>query len=118
MYSITVTPEELEAIRPLIPAAVEAAKPIRARKPRPAVEAAPFNPNTGDAALDDFMRRKHDPSYTPAPLPKGKAFPPKMARGGDKRPVGVVLKEAIKLAEKNKWPGQYSGNFAAPKVKR
>lgn len=117
MYSITVTPEELEMIRPLIPGAVEKAKPVRTRKPKTIVEAAPFNPNTGDAAIDDFMRRKHDPSYTPLPLPKGKAFPPDMARGGDRRPLMKVLAEAIDVAKRNKWPGTYSGNFAAKKTR-
>lgn len=118
MYSITVTPEELEMIRPLIPGAVEAAKPVRARKPKPIVNAAPFSPNTGNAAVDDFMRRKRDPSYKPLPLPKGKAFPPEMARGGDRRPLTKVLEDAIYYAKRNNWPGAYTGNFAAKKTRR
>lgn len=51
--------------------ALNAAKPVRATKsraPRPAAE--PFSPNTGNAAVDEFMRRKHDPKWKPLPLPR------------------------------------------------
>ncbi len=43
------------------------------RKPAEPVEA--FAPNTGDAALDDFMRKHHDPKYRPAPMPKAPGMP-------------------------------------------
>lgn len=84
------------------------------RKPKPRVSTPeivePFNPSTGDPALDEFMRAHHDPKYKPAPLPKGAPFP-----GTAPRPLAKVLEEAIDAAKRNGWPGTYSGNFAAPK---
>lgn len=58
-------------------AALDAAKPVRATKPRaPRPAAEPFSPNTGNAAVDEFMRRKHDPKWKPLPLPKAPGLPP------------------------------------------
>lgn len=123
MFTLTLSADDLESLRGIVRATDEhpllLAKLYKVRaatKPRkPAKPVAPFNPSTGNAALDDFMRAHHDPNYKPAPLPKGKAFPPSVARGGDKRPVGIVLAEAIDIAKSKGWPGSYSGNFATPK---
>ena len=46
--------------------ALNAAKPVRATKPRATPAAVePFSPNTGNPAVDAFMRRKHDPKWKP-----------------------------------------------------
>lgn len=45
----------------------------RSSAPRPRVE--PFAPNTGNPAVDEFMRKHHDPKYKPAPLPKSPGLP-------------------------------------------
>lgn len=89
LFSVTLTAAELahlvrayrfmqhESEVPSALAALDAAKPVRAtraRAPRPAAE--PFSPNTGSAAVDEFMRRKHDPKYKPLPLPKAPGLPP------------------------------------------
>lgn len=56
--------------------ALNAAKPVRATKPRATPAAVePFSPNTGDPTVDAFMRRKHNPKYKPRPLPKSPGLP-------------------------------------------
>ena len=72
--------------------ALNAAKPVRATKPRAAPAAVePFSPNTGDPAIDAFMRRKHDPKYKPRPLPKSPGLPPL-------RPMKVSEQDAAEAA--------------------
>ncbi|MFU0242979.1 hypothetical protein ACKI1J_45675 [Streptomyces scabiei] len=57
-------------------AALDAAKPARATKPRATPAAVePFSPNTGDPAVDEFMRRHHDPKRKPLPLLKSPGLP-------------------------------------------
>ena len=57
--------------------ALNAAKPVRATKPRATPAAVePFSPNTGDPAVDEFMRRKHDPKYKPKAPKMGPGLPP------------------------------------------
>jgi len=57
--------------------ALNAAKPVRATKPRaPRAVAEPFIPNTGNAAVDEFMRRKHDPKWKPKAPKMGPGLPP------------------------------------------
>lgn len=74
--------------------ALNAAKPVRATKPRaPRAVAEPFTPNTGNAAVDEFMRRKHDPKYKPRPLPKSPGLPPL-------RPMKVSEQDAAEAAWK------------------
>lgn len=74
--------------------ALNAAKPVRATKPRaPRAVAEPFTPNTGNAAVDEFMRRKHDPKYKPLPLPKSPGLPPL-------RPMKVSEQDAAEAAWK------------------
>lgn len=74
--------------------ALDAAKPVRATKPRaPRAVAEPFTPNTGNAAVDEFMRRKHDPKYKPRPLPKSPGLPPL-------RPMKVSEQDAAEAAWK------------------
>ena len=74
--------------------ALNAAKPVRATKPRaPRAVAEPFSPNTGNAAVDEFMRRKHNPKYKPRPLPKSPGLPPL-------RPMKVSEQDAAEAAWK------------------
>lgn len=117
MYSIEVSAAELDVIRLAIGRMVEAKK-VRARKPAAPVEV--FAPNTGDRALDDFMRRHHDPKWKPLPLPKvldNQSNPQgdtrlaytdlsqNRLRGGDKRPLAKVIEEHAAHAKKHGWPG-------------
>lgn len=93
LFSVTLTATEIQSLRDLLDKAsliwgvasydarifeaLDAAKPVRAtraRAPRPAADL--FSPNTGNAAVDEFMRRKHDPKYKPLPLPKAPGLPP------------------------------------------
>ena len=75
--------------------ALNAAKPVRATKPRATPAAVePFSPNTGDPAVDDFMRRKHNPKYKPLPLPKAPGLPPL-------RPMKVSEQDAAEAAWKS-----------------
>ena len=72
--------------------ALNAAKPVRATKPRaPRAVAEPFFTNTGNAAVDEFMRRKHNPKYKPRPLPKSPGLPPL-------RPMKVSEQDAAEAA--------------------
>jgi len=74
--------------------ALNAAKPVRATKPRATPAAVePFSPNTGDPAVDEFMRRKHDPKYKPRPLPKSPGLPAL-------RPMKVSEQDAAEAAWK------------------
>lgn len=80
-----------------------------------------FRPDTGNPDIDAFLRRKHDPHYKPLSLPKvldyGTSHLGKMLtrdplsqnrpRGGDKRPLSMVLAEAEAHAEEFGWPGRY-----------
>lgn len=72
--------------------ALNAAKPVRATKPRATPAAVePFSPNTGNPAVDAFMRRKHNPKWKP------KA--PKMSGGLPAlRPMKVSEQEAAEAA--------------------
>lgn len=116
-YTLTLTDADLAALRDIVRATDEhpllLAKLYKVRAVKPAPEPEPFNPNTGDAALDEFMRAHHDPKYKPLPMPKGAPFP-----GESPRPLRVILEEAIDAAKRHGWPGHYSGNFAAPKTRR
>lgn len=50
----------------------------KAPKPRATAARKPvevFAPNTGNPAVDAFMRRHHDPKYKPLPMPKGPSLP-------------------------------------------
>lgn len=78
MFTVTLTADELahlaaayrfmrhESEMPSALAALDAAKPARARATRPRATPAaaePFSPNTGNPAVDEFMRRKHSPEW-------------------------------------------------------
>ena len=74
LFTVTLTAAEIQSIRDLlgeagdarILEALDAAKPVRATKPRATPAAVePFSPNTGNPAVDEFMRRKHDPKWKP-----------------------------------------------------
>lgn len=72
--------------------ALNAAKPVRATKPRaPRAVAEPFTPNTGNAAVDEFMRRKHDPKWKPKAPKMGPGLPPL-------RPMKVSEQDAAEAA--------------------
>ena len=96
LFTVTLTAAQIEAIRGAaeyalrkqygadedlvalltLPEALDAAKKVRATKPRATPAAVePFSPNTGDPAVDAFMRRKHNPKYKPLPLPKSPGLP-------------------------------------------
>lgn len=75
--------------------ALNAAKPVRATKPRaPRAAAEPFTPNTGNAAVDEFMRRKHDPKWKPKAPKMGPGLPPL-------RPMKVSEQDAAEAAWKS-----------------
>lgn len=74
--------------------ALNAAKPVRATKPRAPRAAEPFSPNTGDAAVDEFMRRKHDPKWKPKAPKMGPGLPPL-------RPLKVSESDAAEAAWKS-----------------
>ena len=116
LFTVTLTTDELGAIRgalehnarpdqgygsdadlaaiPSALAALDAAKPARATKPRATPAAVePFSPNTGNPAVDAFMRRKHNPKYKPRPLPKSPGLPPL-------RPMKVSEQDAAEAAWK------------------
>lgn len=66
-----------EAAEALAVALDDAGYVIR-KKPASRKPAAPvqvFAPNTGDAALDEFMRNHHDPKYRPAKMPTSPGMP-------------------------------------------
>lgn len=105
LFTVTLSGDQLATLRAFLDyaggapadlyAALDAAKPVRATKPRaprPAVE--PFSPNTGDPAVDDFMRRKHNPKYKPLPLPRSPRLPPL-------RPMKVSEQDAAEAAWKS-----------------
>lgn len=90
LFTVTLTADELahlaaayrfmrhESEMPSALAALDAAKPARARATRPRATPAaaePFSPNTGDPAVDEFMRRKHNPKRKLLPLPKAPGLP-------------------------------------------
>lgn len=72
LYRLTVTAEELAKVRDAI-GHDGGAKPYRPRVA--AAQSEPFNPNTGDPALDAFMTAHHNPKWRPAPLPKSPGLP-------------------------------------------
>jgi len=90
LFSVTLTADELAHLvaayrfmqheyfeMPSAFDALNAAKPVRATKPRaPRAVAEPFIPNTGNAAVDEFMRRKHDPKWKPKAPKMGPGLPP------------------------------------------
>lgn len=93
LFTVTLTATEIQSIRDLlgkaghlgcaasgdarILEALDAAKPARATKPRATPAAVePFSPNTGNPAVDAFMRRRHNPKWKPLPLPKSPGLPP------------------------------------------
>ena len=89
LFTVTLTADELahlvtayrfmrhESEMPSAFDALNAAKPVRATKPRaPRAVAEPFTPNTGNAAVDEFMRRKHDPKWKPKAPKMGPGLPP------------------------------------------
>lgn len=88
LFTVTLTADELahlvtayrfmrhESEMPSALEALDAAKLARATKPRAtSATVEPFSPNTGDPAVDAFMRRKHNPKYKPLPLPKSPGLP-------------------------------------------
>lgn len=108
-----------------IAAALDEAGYVIRRKPAPRKATTPvevYAPATGNPAIDEFMRRKHDPRYRPLPMPKvlGVSAPNGAApvfyhpnganrvRGGDNRRLNIVLDEAIKHAAQFGWPGSYN----------
>ena len=106
LFTVTLTADELahlvtayrfmrhESEMPSAFDALDAAKPVRATKPRATLAAVePFSPNTGDPAVDDFMRRKHNPKYKPLPLPKSLGLP-------TLRPMKVSEQDAAEAAWK------------------
>ena len=106
LFTVTLTADELahlvtayrfmqhESEMPSALAALDAAKPVRATKPRATPAAVePFSPNTGDPAVDAFMRRKHNPKYKPLPLPKSLGLP-------TLRPMKVSEQDAAEAAWK------------------
>lgn len=89
LFSVTLTADELahlvaayrfmqhESEMPSAFDALNAAKLVRATKSRaPRAVAEPFTPNTGSAAVDEFMRRKHDPKWKPKAPKMGPGLPP------------------------------------------
>ena len=93
LFTVTLSADEIQGIRDLlgkashlgcvascdarILEALDAAKPVRATKPRATPAAVePFSPNTGNPAVDDFMRRKHNPKHKPLPLSRRGGLPP------------------------------------------
>ena len=92
LFTVTLTAAEVQGIRDLLDKAshiwgeagdarileaLDAAKPVRATKPRATLAAVePFSPNTGAPAVDAFMRRKRNPKWKPLPLPKAPGLPP------------------------------------------
>ena len=115
LFTVTLTAAQIEAIRGAaeyalrkqygadedlvalltLPEALDAAKPVRATRPRATTAAVePFSPNTGDPAVDEFMRRKHNPKYKPLPLPKSPGLPPL-------RPMKVSEQDAAEAAWKS-----------------
>lgn len=108
LFTVTLTAAELahlvtayrfmrhESEMPSALAALDAAKPARATKPRATPAAVePFTPNTGNPAVDSFMRRRHNPKYKPLPLPKSPGLPPL-------RPMKVSEQDAAEAAWKAK----------------
>lgn len=72
LFTVTLTTAEIQGIRDLlgksgdarILEALDAAKPVRATRPRATPAAVePFSPSTGNPAVDAFMRRKHRPDW-------------------------------------------------------
>lgn len=108
-----VTVVAADALATELAAALEALGYVIKKKPAPRKATEPSRPlvSQGDPALDEFIRTHHDPKYKPLPMPKS-TFP-----GDTPRPLRVVLEEAIEAAKANKWPGSYTGNFAAPKTR-
>ena len=54
----------------------------------------PFSPNTGNPAVDEFMRRKHDPKWKPKAPKRGPGLPPL-------RPMKVSEQDAAEAAWKS-----------------
>lgn len=76
-YTIEVSATELEVVS-LALGRMPDAKPVRAKK-APAAAPEPFTPDTGDAALDAFMRRARE--RCGAPKPRRKPPVPKFPHG-------------------------------------
>ena len=106
LFTVTLTADELahlvtayrfmqhESEMPSALEALDAAKPARARATRATLAAVePFTPNTGNPAVDAFMRRKHRPKWKPLPLPKSPG-PPTL------RPMKVSEQDAAEAAWK------------------
>lgn len=114
LFTVTLTADELahlaaayrfmrhESEMPSALAALDAAKPARARATRPreapaAAEpgrTAAFSPNTGNPKVDEFMRRHHNPKRKLLPLPKAPGLPPL-------RPMKVSEQDAAERAWKS-----------------
>lgn len=107
LFTVTLSGDQLATLRAFLDyaggaptdllAALDAAKPARATKPRATPAAVePFSPNTGNPAVDEFMRRHHSddwekklrsalrrnvPGMLPMPAPApGWPLPPKDAQ--------------------------------------
>ena len=104
LFTVTLSGDQLATLRAFLDyaggapadlyAALDAAKPVRATKPRATPAAVePFSPNTGNPAVDEFMRRKHNPKWKPLPLPKPSGLPPL-------RPMKVSEQDAAERAWK------------------
>ena len=103
-FSVTLSADELASMRAFLDhaggapdalySALDAAKPVRATKPRATPAAAePFSPNTDNPAVDEFMRRKHDPKWKPKAPKMGPGLPPL-------RPMKVSEQDAAEAAWK------------------
>lgn len=112
LFTVTLTADELASIRgalehnarpdqgygsdadlaaiPSALAALDAAKPARTRR----AVADPFAPNTGNPAVDAFMRRKHNPKWKPLRLPSAPGLP-------SLRPMKVSEQDAAEAAWKH-----------------
>ena len=107
LFTVTLTADELahlvtayrfmrhESEMPSAFEALNAAKPVRATKSRATPAAVePFSPNTGDPAVDAFMRRKHNPKYKPKAPKMSVGLPPL-------RPMRVSEQDAAEAAWKS-----------------
>ena len=93
-FSVILEEHELEILRHYLPTAAASAKPVRARAARTAAAVEAFTPNTGNAAVDEFMRRKHDPKWKPKAPKMGPGLPPL-------KPLKVSEQDAAEAAWKS-----------------